>query len=274
LAGALAILGDGCGLRHAAAVTGMDLDTASQLAAGLVDVEVLGASDPPCFLHPIVRAAVESSLSADERRRFHRAAATDLAADRAAPGQVAVHLMRVSPAADAWVLGYLRTAARAAMASGAPVEAGELLRRALAEPPSPQERIEVLRDLAAADVTAGRASAVDWVEEALSLTADQRARAAIAHEVAQTYAALFRWVEAVDVTDRALVEIGDRDAGLSALLEAELVVDGMHDARRANRVAPMMARLVARGASANTAEALSVARGMVSVLTSDQTWRR
>ena len=72
LAGALAILGDGCELRHAAAVTGMDLDTASQLAAGLVDVEVLGASDPPRFLHPIVRAAVESSLSADERRRFHR----------------------------------------------------------------------------------------------------------------------------------------------------------------------------------------------------------
>ena len=50
LAGALAILGDGCELRHAAAVTGMDLDTASQLAAGLVDVEVLGASDPPRFL--------------------------------------------------------------------------------------------------------------------------------------------------------------------------------------------------------------------------------
>ena len=133
--------------------------------------------------------------------------------------------MRVSPAADAWVLGCLRTAARLAMASGAPVEASELLRRALAEPPAPQERVEVLRELAAADVTAGRASAVDWVEEALSLTADQRARAAIAHEVAQTYAALFRWVEAVDVTDRALVEIGDRDAALSALLEAELVVD-------------------------------------------------
>ena len=269
LAGALAIFGDGCELRHAAAVTGMDVDTASQLAVGLVDVEVLGASDPPRFLHPIVRAAVESSLSADERRRFHRAAATELAADRAAPGQVAAHLMRVSPAADAWVLGCLRTAARLAMASGAPVEASELLRRALAEPPAPQERVEVLRELAAADVTAGRASAVDWVEEALSLTADQRARAAIAHEVAQTYAALFRWVEAVDVTDRALVEIGDRDAALSALLEAELVVDGMHDARRAHRVAPMMARLLARGPSATTAEALSVARGMVSVLTSD-----
>jgi hypothetical protein len=123
LAGALAILGDGCELRHAAAVTGMDLDTASQLAAGLVDVEVLGASDPPRFLHPIVRAAVESSLSADERRRFHRAAATELAADRATPGQVAAHLMRFSPAADAWVLGCLRTAARLAMVSGAPVEA-------------------------------------------------------------------------------------------------------------------------------------------------------
>ena len=104
----------------------------------------------------------------------------------------------------------------------------------------------VLRELAACDANAGRQSALDWLEEALALTRDPRQRAEIAHEVAQAYAALFRWVEAVDVTERALAELGDRDPALAARLEAELVVAGMHDARRASRVAPVIDRLMAR----------------------------
>jgi hypothetical protein len=65
-----------------------------------------------------------------------------------------------------------------------------------------------------------------------------------------------------------LAELGDRDPALAALLEAELVVAGMHDARRASRVAPVMDRLMARVPPAETAETLAVARAMVMVLTS------
>ena len=54
----------------------------------------------------------------------------------APPGQVAAHLVRVRPAGDGWVLARLREAARAAMDSGAPQAAADLLDRALAEPPS------------------------------------------------------------------------------------------------------------------------------------------
>ena len=79
---------------------------------------------------------------------------------------------------------------------------------------------------------------------------------------------MFRWAEAVDVTERALAELGDRDPALAARLEAELVVAGMQHARRASRVAPVIDRLMARVPSEDTAEALAVARGMASVLTS------
>ena len=127
---------------HAAALAGLDVDAAIQLAAGLVRVEVLATADPPCFLHPIVRAAVETSLGSDERHAGHRSAARELDRDGGAFGQVAVHLMHVQPTGDGWVAGYLRQAARAAMDAGAPAEAGELLRRALAEPPPPGERVE------------------------------------------------------------------------------------------------------------------------------------
>ena len=91
----------------------------------------------------------------------------------------------------------------------------------------------------------------------------------IAHEVARTYAALFRWAEAADVTSRALTELGDRDPELSAQLEAELAVAGMHDARRAALVAPVISRLAARrpAPEPETAEALAVAQGMAGVLT-------
>ena len=268
LAQALAVLGDGGQLRQAAAMAGLDFAAAIRLAAGLVRVEVLATADPPCFLHPIVRAVVEASLAGDERHAAHWSAARVLEGDGAALGQVAAHLLRAQPAGDAWSAECLRRAARAAMIAGAPGEAGVLLRRAVAEPPPPGERVAVLRELATADASAGRQTALDWLEEALALTGDPRLRAEIAREVAQAYAGLFRWVEAVDVTGRALAELGDRDPALAARLEAELVVAGMHDARRASRVAPVMDRLMARVPSAETAEALAAARAMVMVLTS------
>jgi DNA-binding CsgD family transcriptional regulator len=273
LAQALAVLGDEAQLRHAMAMTGLDTDPAVRLAAALVRVEVLAAADPPRFLHPVVRAAVDASLGSDERDRMHRAAARELDRDGAAPGRVAAHLMHVQPAGDAWVAGRLRRAARSSLAVGAPSEAGDQLRRAFAEPPPPAERTSVLRELAAADASAGRQSAAGWLAEALARTGDPRERAGIAHELARTYAALFRWVEAVDTTDRALAELGDRDPALAARLEAELAVAGMHDARRAARVVAVMERLRARRPPPDpeTAEALAVARAMAGVLTGQLT---
>ena len=64
LAQALAVLGDGGRLRHAAAIAGLDMPAAIRLAADLVRVEVLAAADPPGFLHPIVRDAVEAAATA------------------------------------------------------------------------------------------------------------------------------------------------------------------------------------------------------------------
>jgi DNA-binding CsgD family transcriptional regulator len=166
-----------------------------------------------------------------------------LHADLAPPGQVAAHLVRVRPAGDGWVLARLREAAQVAMDSGAPRAAADLLDRALAEPPPPGRRAGVLREAARAQVTAGRERAFVLLEEALRVAAGPRVRAEIALEVAQAYAALFRWVDAVDVIERALAELGPAEAELAARLEGELVVCGLHDARRATRVAPVLARL-------------------------------
>jgi AAA ATPase domain len=276
LAQTLAVLGDGCELRHAAAIAGVEMADATRLAAGLVRVEVLAADDPPRFIHPVVRDAVEASLGSDERDAAHRSAAQVLHADGAPAGRVAAHLVGLRPAGDVWVLTRLREAAQTAMDSGAPQAAAGLLGRALAEPPSPTERVGVLREAARAEASAGRETACALLEGALQLAADPRERAAIALEVAEAYAALFRWVDAVDVIERALAELAEADEALAELaeadealaarLEGELVICGLHDARRASRVAPVLERLSSRSLSASAVEALGVARGMAMLL--------
>ena len=260
LAQALAILGDGCELRHAAALAGVGIDDAMRLAAGLVRAEVLATTDPPRFIHPVVRDAIDASLGDDERDAAHRRAARLLHADGAPPGRVAVHLMAVRPAGDAWALARLREAATASLEAGAPRVAADLLRRALAEPPGPGERIGVLREAARAETSAGGDAGSEQLEAALSTVSDPRTRAAIALEVGQAYAALFRWVDAVEVLDRALADLGDADPALAVRLEGELVVCGLHDARGAPRA---RARLAAREPTAGDDEALVVARGML-----------
>ena len=127
LAQALAVLGDGCELRHAAAIAGMEMADATRWPRASFGVEVLAADDPPRFIHPVVRDAVEASLGSDERDAAHRSAARLLHADGAPAGQVAAHLVGVRPAGDRWVLARLREAARAAMDSGAPQAAAGLL---------------------------------------------------------------------------------------------------------------------------------------------------
>jgi DNA-binding CsgD family transcriptional regulator len=265
LAQALAVLGDGCELRHAAAIAGMTMSVAARLAGGLVSAEVLAAGDRPRFVHPVIRDALEASLDSAALDRAHRRAARLMDADGAPPGQVAAHLLRMEPAGDGWVLARLRDAAEAARVTGAPQAAADLLDRALAEPPPPRQRAGVLREAARAQVTAGRERAFVLLEEALQLAASPRERAGIALEVAEAYAALFRWVDAVDVIQQALAELGDADPQLAARLEGELVVCGLHDTRRADRVAPVLARLRSRGQRA-ASEPFAVAQAMTMLL--------
>jgi DNA-binding CsgD family transcriptional regulator len=266
LASALAVLGDGCTLRHAAVLAGQDVAEAWHVAAALVRSDVLAEIDPPRFLHPIVHQTVEASLDPARRSVLHRAAAGLLHAEGAPAGRVAAHLCAVPPAGEAWACERLREAAYAAMASGAPQVAGELLRRAWAEPPPPHEQVAVLRELAGADVSAGRGDARDWLERALARTKDPRERTQLAMEVARAHANAFRWADAVDVIERAVACLGDTDPALTDQLHGEVVVAGLHDARRAAHVRPALHRLTGCGAPGVAGEAMAVAQGMAALL--------
>ena len=91
LAQALAVLGNGGELRHAAAIGGVSMAVAERLAGGLARAEVLAAGDRPRFVHPVIRDALEASLDSGGQDRAHRRAAELLHADAAPPGLVAAH---------------------------------------------------------------------------------------------------------------------------------------------------------------------------------------
>ena len=265
LAQALAVLGDGCELRHAAATAGLGMTDATRQATALVRLEVLADDDPPRFIHPVIRDALEMSLGSVAGDAAHRSAACLLHADGAPAGQIAAHLAVVRPAGDEWVLARLDEAAQQAIDDGSPKVAADLLNRALAEPPPAAQRLGLLRRTARAEVAAGRESALVHLEEALRLSNDPRERAEITLEVAEAYAALFRWVDAVDAIERGLAELGDVDEALAARLEGELVICGLHDARRASRVKPVLERHAAPS-FATIHAAAPAARGMAMIL--------
>ena len=104
LAQALAVLGDGCALRHAAATAGLQMTEATGLATALVRSEILADDDPPRFIHPVIRDALEMSLGRDARDAAHHSVARLLHAERASVRQIAAHLAFVRPAGDDWVL--------------------------------------------------------------------------------------------------------------------------------------------------------------------------
>ena len=160
----------------------------------------------------------------------------------------------------------LREGARAALENGAPAAAADLLERALAEPPPSDLRVEVLREAARAELQAGRGLACRRLEEAMAL-AEKRVEAELASELAQAYATLFRWTDAVLVLERALGSLGEAPRSTAAHLQSQLVAAGLQDARVAPRALELMKRMSRRRLSGAPAVVLAVAQGLVAVMT-------
>ena len=147
LAAAIAVLGDDADLRPAAALAGIDADTAGAAADLLTAMAILESGRPLRFSHPLLRNAVNADLSPTEREGLHRRAAKQLEAAGASAERVAVHLLATDPSGDPEIVETLTTAARRSLAHGAAEAAGAQARRALAEPAAPDARPELLRAL-------------------------------------------------------------------------------------------------------------------------------
>jgi predicted ATPase len=172
LARAVAVVGPGAPLRHAAALAGLELSQAGHCADALRAAGLLANTPELALAHPLIAGTLYARMPAGARAQHHAQAAAVLAGERAEPERVALHLLGTEPAGAAATVATLRDAASRAAQRGAPQTAVTYLRRALAEPPtSAGEEADVLLQLALALAAYLDADALELLHRAVA-TAD------------------------------------------------------------------------------------------------------
>jgi len=215
---AVAVLGPGAEVRHAAAVARLDPEEAGRLADRLRAGGVLGSRERLEFAQPVVAAAVAAEQPRAERLTAHLRAAEALVAEEASPERVALHLLEAPSGGRDWAVSNLCSAAELALSRGEPNEAVRCLRRALEEPPPQHMRAHVLLELGRAEATAGDPAALTRLSAAIDRVADGRERARRALQTGHTLFALGRPGDAAETFARALRETADEDPLLAGRL--------------------------------------------------------
>lgn len=259
LAQAVAILGDDADPRHAAALADLDDRTASEAAAALARADVLRPHRPFGFVHPLIRAAVYSMLTAAEQEEGHGRAAGLLAQSGAESERIAAHLLRTASAADAGAVRILRQAARSALARGAPESAVAYLRRALDEPPPASERVDVLFELGSAETLVSGPAAAEHLRQAHELMEDPIRRAEAARLLGRQLFLLHRPDAADAVLRRGVEELGSADVEITRRLEAALIQNAIMAPHLYDLGLQRLERVRSRGSHATAGEKMLLA---------------
>ncbi|MET9524542.1 ATP-binding protein [Streptomyces coeruleorubidus] len=221
LAAAVAVLGDGADVVQAARLAGLDPGSCDDAVDGLVSMSILRGADGLAFVHPLVRWAIYARLPPRRRARGHRDAARLLWHEGSAVERVASHLLAAAPTGDAEVVEILLDAARSATRKGAPDLAVRYLKRALAEPAHDMSRPELLRELGAAEQSAGQfTAAAEDLRAALECTDNIAAKIEIGFRLRTALVWSDRAHEVAPALDGLIADATERDSEGALLLEA------------------------------------------------------
>jgi DNA-binding CsgD family transcriptional regulator len=235
LARAVAVLGSDAALAQAAALAELGPEVAATAADRLVMARILSPQRPLAFVHPVVGSTLYAAIGAGRRSTAHARAARMLHAAGVADARVVTHLLAAEPAGEPEVVRLLRAAAEG---EPDPRRAVLALRRALQEPPPPEERGPLLLELGRAEMRAYDPEAVPHLEESRSLARDRGEWLEATHALARAWtldpspAAALEWVR----TELA----GLADAGDEPSREARLALSALQVIR--GNVSPEEAR--------------------------------
>jgi DNA-binding CsgD family transcriptional regulator len=183
---------------------------------------------------------------------------------------VANHLLVSEPSGDGWVVERLAEAACEAGKRGAPEAEAAFLRRALAEPPAPENHYGLLLDLGMAEASTGLADWPEHLQQAVDVAPHVVAAAEAAMVLALALNRAQRFAEAVDVLDRVASSLDSRHSELALLLEAAAVMPGLNDPATAPSLAFRAERLRERAAGDRAARfELLAAAALTSVLANE-----
>lgn len=240
VARAVAVLGDSAHLHTVASLTGHDDDAVAEAFGDLARAEILRPEPPLGFVHPLVRYAVYHDLPAAERELLHGRAARMLYDSGAPADEVAAQLLSAPVRGEAWVVDTLWSAGTAALRRGAPEAAVADLRRAVAEPPAPEQRACILLDLGTAELLVDSEASARHLREAYAALADPIAKAKAAQALVRTLLFVAGPDEAASVAAEAGAELppgqDDLRDGLEAL-ECHAVFFGAEIGDRLERLA-------------------------------------
>ena len=155
------------------------------------------------FVHPTIGTAVyQSMLLSAMRTSLHGKAAAEVIADGASAAVASRHLLETYAEDDPTVVVTLRQAAVEHMAMGAPEAARRCLERALAEPPAPEDRADVLFELGRSALLTDPLATINHIRQALGatpgLTPEHREEATL--RLGQALGHSNRMAEAAEVT--------------------------------------------------------------------------
>ena len=226
LARAVAVLGPGAPLRHAAALARLDPEHAALVADALRAAGLLDDDAELALAHPLIAGALYTSIQRGERSLQHATAAQLLAAEDAEPERVALHLLRTEPDGRTSTVVALREAAARAGDRGAPQSAADYLRRALAEPPQHATEVAEIRlELGLALAAHLHRDAFDLLHEAVSQATSPGQRSAIALRGARALGLIGLFDRAAMLCRQGLESRTGDAAELRERLEAELVTN-------------------------------------------------
>ena len=203
---AVAVLGTAATTARAARLADLDLDTCADAIGALMAEQLIEGERELRFVHPLVRSAVYQDLASPLRQRWHLRVARMLDAEGAALEEVTVHLLATGTGSDRWVVGKLRATAADARRRGAPDVAISCLERALAEPPPPAVRAEVLFELGQLEAMQEPAAAASHLAEALTATPGWPRRGEIALALSEALALGGRFADAVELLATSAAE--------------------------------------------------------------------
>lgn len=245
---AVAVLGVQAEIAEAAELAGLDLAQTRATTGALSQAGVMEPGEPLRFVHPIVRTAIYEDTSTGDRSELHARAARLLADRGAEPESIGLHLLSCDPAGDPARVATLRDAAGMALSRGAPDAAARYLRRALAEPPSDDERPGLLFELGSSASRAGDAHGLELMREGFELTSESQRRAAAGLALgAALHFDARRMDESMLVCERALESAPEAD--VAAHIEALLLQSGATTPPGRARVAERLREVRLRAAT-------------------------
>jgi DNA-binding CsgD family transcriptional regulator len=176
LAEAAAVLGDDASIEELCALVELQPEEVLPALDTLIGAELLVPSARITFRAPLLAAALHQGVPFGRRSQLHARAARLLHDRGRGHGAVADHLLATIGIGDDWAIDRLRAAASEARSDRRYVAAASYLRRAIDEPPPPEQRAQLRSELAEATLAAGSPDAVRRAEDAVA-TACQATRA-------------------------------------------------------------------------------------------------